>query len=62
MASMQVIPEEVIENAVLETLDVTTPVRTSPVAGRTERAAGFEIVISPVALFAVYRIKGGKDD
>ncbi len=62
MAGTQVIPEEVTENSVLEIPDVTTPVGTSPVGGRAERVSGFEVVISLVALFAVYRIKGGKDE
>ncbi len=62
MAGTQVIPEVVTENAVLETPDVTTPVGASPVAGRTEGVPGFEVVISLAALFAVYRIKGRKDE
>ena len=62
MAGTQVIPEEVTENSVLETPDVTIPVGTFPVADRTERVSGFEGVISLAVLFAVYRIKGGKDE
>jgi hypothetical protein len=62
MGGTQVMPEEVIENAGQETPDVPPPVGTSPVAGRTERAAGFEVVISVAALVAVYWIKGGKDE
>lgn len=61
MAGMQVIPEEVTENAVLETPVVTTPVGASQVAVRTERAAGFEVIISLVALVAINRIKGRKN-
>ncbi len=54
MAGTQVMTEEVTENAVLETPDITTPVETSPVAARTERAAGFEVVISITIILAVY--------
>ena len=54
MAGTQVIPEEVTGNAVLETPDVTTPVGTSPVAARTKRAAGFEVVISITIILVAY--------
>ncbi len=54
MAGTQVIPEEVTGNAVRETPDITTPAGTSPVAGRTERAAGFEVIISITIILAVY--------
>ncbi len=54
MAGTQVIPEEVSGNAVLETPDITTPAGTSPVAGRTEKAIGFEVVISITIILAVY--------
>ncbi|MGB8215954.1 MAG: S-layer protein domain-containing protein [Candidatus Methanoperedens sp.] len=50
----QVMPEEVTDNAVLETPEETNPVGASTVAGRTERAAGFEVVISIMIILAVY--------
>jgi hypothetical protein len=62
MADVQVMAEEVAENPVLETPNVTTPIVTSPVASRTEEIAGFEVFISLAALFAVYRMKDGKDE
>lgn len=49
----KIITEEVKENAVLETPDVTTMAGTSPVAGRTERVPGFEVVISLAAFIAI---------
>ncbi len=54
MAGTQVMPEEVTEKAMLETPEVTTPIGTSPVAARTERAAGFQVVISIMIILAVY--------
>jgi len=58
----QVMPEGIPVNEVSDIIPyVTTSVGTSPVAGRTERVQGFEVVISLAALFAVYLIKGGKN-
>ncbi|HEY9205762.1 MAG TPA: S-layer protein domain-containing protein [Candidatus Methanoperedens sp.] len=54
VAGTQLIPEEVTENAVPKTPDVITPVGTFPVVGRTERAAGFEVVISITIILAAY--------
>ncbi|MDO8728198.1 MAG: S-layer protein domain-containing protein, partial [Candidatus Methanoperedens sp.] len=51
MAGTQVIPEEVTENAVLETPDITTPV-----AGRTEKTSGFEAALVITILLALYMI------
>ncbi|VVB88710.1 S-layer protein [uncultured archaeon] len=53
----QVIPDEAPVNDVPDIPDVTIPVGTSPVPGRTERASGFQVVISLAALIAVYRIR-----
>ena len=61
MGGTQVMPEEVTVNEVPDIPDVTIPVGTSPVAGRTERAAGFEVIISLAALFAVYQKMGRKN-
>jgi len=49
------IPDSIMPAA---TISAGTP----PIAGSTESVPGFEIVISLAALFAVYRIKGGKDE
>jgi hypothetical protein len=58
----QVMPEGVPVNEVSDNIpDLTTSVGTSPVADGIERVPGFEVVISLVALFAVYLIKGGKN-
>lgn len=51
MAGTQVIPEEVTGNSVSNPPAVTTPVMTTsfvatPVTGRTEKASGFEAVLS----------------
>jgi len=54
MAGTQVMAEEVTENAVLETPDLTTPTGTSPVAGRTEKTSGFEAVLSITIILAAY--------
>lgn len=51
----QVMPEGVPVNEVPDIIsDVTTSVGTSPVAGRTERVPGFEVVISITIILAVY--------
>ncbi len=53
----QVIPGEVIENAVQETPDITTQAGASPVAGGTERIPGFEAVLVMMILLAVYTVR-----
>jgi len=50
----QVMAEEVA--VVSDIPDVNIPVGTSPVADRTEKAAGFEVIISLAALIAIYRM------
>ena len=51
-------PEEVIMNEAPKIPDMIIPVGTSP--GRTEMAAGFEIIFLHSVFFAVYRIKVGR--
>ena len=60
MGGTQIIRKEVTEDEAPEIPDDTIPVGTSPVSGRTERAAGFEIIFSLAVFFAVYRIKVGR--
>lgn len=57
----QTMPEEVTVNEAPDIPDVTIPAGTSPVAGRTETATGFEVIISLAAVVAVYQIKGRKN-
>jgi hypothetical protein len=57
----QIVPEEVTVNKVPDIPDVTIPIATSPIAGRTERAMGFEVIISLAAIIAVYQIIGRKN-
>jgi len=59
IAGAQVMPVTV--NEAPDIPDVTIPVGTSPVAGRTGKAIGFEVIISVVAIIAVYRIIGRKN-
>jgi S-layer protein (TIGR01567 family) len=55
MAGTQVMSKEITENEVPDNIsDVTTSVGTSPVAGRTEKTAGFEAVLSIMIILAVY--------
>ncbi|MDP3104704.1 MAG: S-layer protein domain-containing protein [Candidatus Methanoperedens sp.] len=56
IAGMQVKPEGVTENAVLETPDITTPAGTSHAAGKTERIPGFESVLAITILLVFYII------
>jgi len=55
MAGSQV-PEEITGNGVKENPDMSIQLDTSPVPGLTDRAEGFEIIISLAAIVAVYRI------
>ena len=57
MAGAQMDPGKVTVNETSDNPDVTIQVVSSPIAGRTERAAGFQAIISLAALVAVYRIK-----
>ena len=61
MGGTQMLPEEVTVNEVPDIPDMTILVGTSPAAGRTERVAGFEVIILLAALVAVYQIKGRKN-
>jgi S-layer protein (TIGR01567 family) len=57
----QMVPEEVTVNEAPDIPDGTISVGTSPVAGRTERAIGFEVIVSLAAFVAVYQIKARKN-
>ena len=58
----QMMPGEGTVNEAPDIPDVIIPAGTSPVAGRTERAIGFEVIIFLAAFVAVYQIIGRKNE
>jgi len=54
MGGTQVMPEGIPVNEAPDIPDLTTPVMTTPVTGRTEKTSGFEAVLSITIILAVY--------